>query len=999
MADERKGLSVFQRALGALERSAVTARRSRGLHASRREAARQASELGTRLDARRIGDWLNPGDGRAPHDPDQVWALVQVWRAWEGKKPEPREREDWNALVEAAQPRRPAARPSRHVGPGRPIREWTPRELNVTPAIEGIGSPLPFLPAYVRRAHDAVLERLVATVEDDAVMAVLVGDASTGKTRALWEVLGALPDGWRLWFPAGPDRPESVLKGLPDVEPRTVVWLDDLQRHLLTPGKKDGERVAAGLSALLGDRRRGPVLVLGTIWPGDWATLFGYASPYEDPYLEARALLSQRDVPVPAMFPRPDLDRARAAAAGDPRLAEAVKHAEDGHLTQYLAGGPALRAVYLHSPDPAARALMDAAIDARRLGHGPMLPKALLSEAVHGYLTRPQWDRLTKDWQERAFRYVTDDGPCRGARAPLTLVRVLPDEDGEWDSCVRLADYLEQFGRNQRRTEPVPKALWDGLMRYAQGSDLVKLGRQAQERGLYRYALWFYAEAFEADPRATDAMLWSGDLHAIASRLDNALHCYRRAAENGDEYGWVKGVRLLLEAGRSDEAVRWSYEAVWAEALDAAAQVADLLGDAGHELTAMEILRRAADAGSAEAAAWIGEILNDSEPEPDAIGYLRIAAEGGYEFALRIVAERLVQDEGMDAAVAWLRRTPNGAAAIAELRHAEGNLTGAISAVLPLCEDDPTLVRLAGPWLVAADRTDEAIALYQRVVALGGAETPREATVRESAVRNAAELLHGTARTREAFDWLFSLAEHGDPVALDQAERLALRTQSEDVLIAWLRPRAEAGDSAAVLSLAGVLHGIGRTDEAIEVCAGHDSAAVLQHRGDLLVHRGEKSAGIACYREAAELGDAQAIGLAATLERDEGRIEEAVLWTQARVAAGAGEVALRWTIDLLLGEDRTDEAIDWLRIRVLEGDVDALGWLANLLRDEGHTQEALAYYLQLAESGRAAPETDAPDAGALAQAARMLRGAGRDGEAERLVRYGVEPGGRIAGAQ
>lgn len=59
-----------------------------------------------------------------------------------------------------------------------------------------------------------------------------------------------------------------------------------------------------------------------------------------------------------------------------------------------------------------------------------------------------------------------------------------------------------------------------------------------------------------------------------------------------------------------------------------------------------------------------------------------------------------------------------------------------------------------------------------------------------------------------------------------------------------------------------------------------------------------------------------------------------------RVAAGAGEVALGWTVDLLLGEDRTDEAIDWLRDRVLEGDVDALGWLATLLRDEGHTQEA-----------------------------------------------------------
>ena len=68
---------------------------------------------------------------------------------------------------------------------------------------------------------------------------------------------------WRLWHPIDPER---SLAGLPGVEPRTVVWLNEAQRYL-NSADGAGERVAAGLRALLRGRDRSPVLVLATLWP------------------------------------------------------------------------------------------------------------------------------------------------------------------------------------------------------------------------------------------------------------------------------------------------------------------------------------------------------------------------------------------------------------------------------------------------------------------------------------------------------------------------------------------------------------------------------------------------------------------------------------------------------------------------------------------------------------------------------------------------------------
>jgi hypothetical protein len=314
---------------------------------------------------------------------------------------------------------------------GRPVHELTdPFALEVHRAIDTSDrtTPLPDLPIYVERDHDRRLQTIVKqAAEGHSAAAVLVGGSSTGKTRACWEAVQTLPDDWRLWHPIDPSRPEAAADALSAVEPRTIIWLNEAQHYLLMAASELGERVAAGLRELLRDPTRAPVLVLGTIWPEYWATLTTPPSPGQqhDPQAQARALLTGTDIAVPDAFNGPALQALGAAAQADSRLAEAVARAEHGHITQFLAGGPALLERYRNAPT-AAKALIEAAMDARRPGHGLYLPHSLLEAAASGYLTDEQWDGLGEDWLEQALAYCAQ--PCRGARGPLTRVRPRPGQ-------------------------------------------------------------------------------------------------------------------------------------------------------------------------------------------------------------------------------------------------------------------------------------------------------------------------------------------------------------------------------------------------------------------------------------------------------------------------------------------------------------------------------------------------------------------------------------------
>jgi hypothetical protein len=306
---------------------------------------------------------------------------------------------------------------------GEPITQVTdPFALEVhRPITAAEAGRLPALPVYVRRAHDERLAEVVAqAAEGGSAMAVLVAGSSAGKTRACWEALEPLrrAGAWRLWHPFDPTRLQAALEALDRVGPRTVVWLNETQEYL-GAGGDGGERIAAKLRSLLADPARAPVLVLGTLWPEHHAALT------QHPGSQVRLVLEGTVIEVPEAFTGTDLAALKQAATADARLAWAAERADDGQITQYLAGGPALIERF-HTAPPAAKALIKAAMDARHMGHRNVLPHALLEEAALAYLTEAQQDRLGEDWLEQALAYTSDPGPCKGVRGPVTRIRPEP---------------------------------------------------------------------------------------------------------------------------------------------------------------------------------------------------------------------------------------------------------------------------------------------------------------------------------------------------------------------------------------------------------------------------------------------------------------------------------------------------------------------------------------------------------------------------------------------
>jgi hypothetical protein len=354
-----------------------------------------------------------------------------------------------------------------------------------------------------------------------------------------------LQPGWRLWHPIEPSRPEAVLAGLPGVGPRTVVWLNEAQLYLDLP-LGAGERVAAGLRELLRDLARAPVLVLATLWPPFWDVLTSHPVAGDDPHPSARELLDGQDISVPTAFTPAQMGR--LGEAGDARLTQAAAQAEDGHVIQFLAGAPALLARYRNAP-PEARALIDAAMDARRLGMRPALPHAFLAAAAPGYLTDTEWDGLGENWLNQALAYTA--APCQGTRGPLTRIRPRPGQ-AAGPIVYLLADYLYQHGRSAHLEQMPPASFWAAATDHADPGDLEAICDAAYYRGLYRDAAQLRKRA-AAGGDATAAASLILTLHEI-DPADQRPARWCPAHTRLDDPGAVASLLgALRTAGASDE--------------------------------------------------------------------------------------------------------------------------------------------------------------------------------------------------------------------------------------------------------------------------------------------------------------------------------------------------------------------------------------------------------------------------------------------------------------
>ncbi|GGM23489.1 hypothetical protein ACFFX1_10510 [Dactylosporangium sucinum] len=322
-----------------------------------------------------------------------------------------------------------------------------------------------------------------------------------------------------------------------------------------------GEQVAAGLRTLLHDRSRPPVLVLATLWPQYWDTLTTAPGPAARTCTARPGSCSAgATLHVPDAFTATDLQTLHNTSGGttgvDPRLAFAA-NAPDGRVTQQLAGVPALIERYTQA-NSVARAVIDVAIDARRLGH----PRD------------HDWNSVGEDWLEQALAYTAK--PCRGVPGPLTRIRPRPGQPATGQPHYRLADYLEQTGRIDRR-------------RHLPAQRILERRRQRPHR--HRRPL---------RTRPPGRPPWPG--------MPAPSNWHRHTADQGD-------VRSLLYLARRQDAVG---DAAGAEAL--LQQGADR-GDIGALWALAERREKARDAAGAEA-------------------LLQRAADRGHTYALRDLAWR-----------------------------------------------------------------------------------------------------------------------------------------------------------------------------------------------------------------------------------------------------------------------------------------------------------------------------------------------------------------------
>ena len=483
----------------------------------------------------------------------------------------------------------PPVGPWARAGAGWPLAKVRdPFALEVHRPVQPEDAPagLPELPAYVPRGHDAALAGVVrAAAESRSGVAVLVGGSSTGKTRACWEALVLLRDqepGWRLWHPIDPSRPDAALAEPPRIGPRTVVWLNEAQDYLDPAEPGLGERVAAGLRQLLRDPVRAPVLVLATLWPKYWDRLTVRPDGGADLHAHARELLAGRDITVPAAFTAEQV--AGLAGAGDARLVLAGRSAADGQVVQFLAGAPELEARYRNAP-PAARAMIEAAMDARRLGVGIGLPQAFLEHAADGYLTDDEWDGLREDWLEQALAYTARS--CKGARGPLTRIRPRPgppalrprdpagQPDGPSGPGYRLADWLDQHGRARRAGLIPPAQFWAAAAAYTLPGDQAALGDAAAARGLYRAAAQLHKNAAACgDPRAA---AWLAQPPPCLRADPRPTHWAAARASLDDPHGVAVLLDGLRKAGAGEQVAALAARAAAHASLDDPGLVSVLL--------------------------------------------------------------------------------------------------------------------------------------------------------------------------------------------------------------------------------------------------------------------------------------------------------------------------------------------------------------------------------------------------------------------------------------
>jgi tetratricopeptide (TPR) repeat protein/transcriptional regulator with XRE-family HTH domain len=287
---------------------------------------------------------------------------------------------------------------------------------------------------------------------------------------------------------------------------------------------------------------------------------------------------------------------------------------------------------------------------------------------------------------------------------------------------------------------------------------------------------------------------------------------------------------------------------------------------------------------------------------------------------------------------------------------------------------------------------DLAMRHYQK-----GRDQEGEALLRELAEDGEPDVLWELAnrfkyagRDQEAEEILDRLVEDGDRIAMQELAELLEQQGRVAEAERMLRQAADHGDAQAMLQLASLLEQSSRAQEApgwLRQAAEHVTSRDTAEFIDWLQRRGRIQDLERYLRHGAEAGNGDAmLGLADLLEQHSS--QEAEDWLRQAIELGV-QGAPRRLRGMLTKIGRAQQAQEVLRQAAETGDDEAMEELAIVLEQHGRIEEAEGWL-------RRAVEIGSIGSNAKRRLGELLGSTGRVQEADRLGRFGIEPGGRTA---
>jgi len=698
-----------------------------------------------------------------------------------------------------AQERRERTRRSILGSAKRVVESGDRMELDVHPAIplprDAEPSLSPVFPEYIARAIDADLRAWIRARKEIGGLVVLVGDAAAGKTRCLYEALCAEVPDWRMPQVDNGAQINELVRERVDLT-RTVLWLDDIQNFFTD------EPVTAGSIRQLVTGRLGPVLLAATIRADELerlesksareATTGAADQRHASEVIRMLAHWSADSrggqpalrFHLDSSLDAEELARARRLAALDPRLLAALRDADAGNVIETLAGAQKLIDRWMQdSGDRAGRAVVTAAVTARRCGHPEPIPAEVLEALALSHLAWQGHVPEATDWAQAAIEWAKDTvtGKIAALRSAVTTPGVI---DG-----YQVSDILLQHSYLPENTSVPPmledEGTWTLLLARALPRARNGIGVAAEAAGRTTIArqAWL-AAAGSGDLRAMRLLGWSH----MGGDLTQAVHWFQAAVDLGDDEAVVGLAESLGRSGDFDGEGRWLRHGAERGNPGAMVNLGIRLSSEGLLDEAEKWYRSAAELGESVAMANLGFLFETRRGDLVAAEqWNRQGAELGHPGAMENLARLLKQRGRLDEAVEWYRKAAD-----------QG---------LSRINAQP---RSFQPW--PGEAADDGIS---------------------NAILGFAEILAETGARDEAESWFRSIAEPGDSRAASALAKIHADRGDAAGAAEWRRTAAELADALLTRSKRTLRLAYGEAGVLIHIGIIMDYVDDLEAEGDV----------------------------------------------------------------------------------------------------------------------------------------------------------------------